>query len=154
MTQDRKEALVTFRVTDDYFEKINRLCDKLELSRSQTIRMMLDRGIEEFLDEKTSLRLVSNKQWNDIIQARVENFTKNVLEFKELIETVRKQVDPTGAKVQKADTVDIPEADLSEWIDAALRGDRSFETKDVDPQAQRAKEIILKIVRKCKGKID
>jgi len=146
MTQDRKEALISFRVSDDYFEKVNRLCDKLGLGRSQTIRMMLDRGIEEFLDEKSSLRLVSNKQWNDLLTVRLERFLENITRL-------TKQAKRTG-DAQEGDIIDITEADLGKWIDEAIRDDRNFNVGDVDPGVRKVKKAILITVQRLKGRVE
>jgi len=48
----------------------------------------------------------------------------------------------------------IKEADLEKWIDEAVKDDRNFETKSLDPEAQTAKEMILKVIRKLKGRVD
>ncbi|MBA7630010.1 hypothetical protein ES703_37518 [subsurface metagenome] len=146
MTQDKKENYIAFRVTGDYFEKVNKLCDRLELSRSQTIRMMLDRGIEEFLDEKSSLSLVSNKQWNDLLTVRLEKFLENITRL-------TKQARRTG-DVQGGEVIDITEADLEKWIDLCVKDDRSFETKDPDPGAEKVKVAILATIRRLKGRVD
>jgi len=44
--------------------------------------------------------------------------------------------------------------DLNRWIDECIANDYSFETKSLDPEAQTAKEMIRKAVRKLKGRID
>jgi len=44
--------------------------------------------------------------------------------------------------------------DLEKWIDEAIRDDRNFQTKDLDPEAQTAKEAVLRVVRKMKGRVD
>jgi len=143
---ETKENYISFRVTGDYFEKVNRLCDKLGLSRSQTIRMMLDRGIEEFLGEKSALRLVSNKQWNDLLTVRLESFLENITRL-------TKQVKGTG-DAQGGDIIDITEADLEKWIDECVKNDRSFDTKDISPEAEKVKKAILATIQRLKGRIE
>jgi len=44
--------------------------------------------------------------------------------------------------------------DLEKWIDEAVRDDKNFQTKDLDPEAEKAKTAILRVVRKMKGRID
>lgn len=43
--------------------------------------------------------------------------------------------------------------DLDRWIDSAIKDDRNFETKDLDPNAQKAKEMIRDIIQKLKGRV-
>jgi len=152
MSEERKENLIAFRVTDNYFEKVNRLCDKLGLTRSQTIRMMLDRGIEEFLDEKSSLRLVSNKQWNDLVGARLEKFLETITEFSKFTKALTSQVKKTS-NVQKSNIIDVTEADLAKWIDLCIKDDRNFNTEDANPEAEKAKKAILTTIQRLKGRV-
>ena len=44
--------------------------------------------------------------------------------------------------------------DLDKWIDEAIKDDHSFETKDLDPEVQTAKEMIRKVIRKLRGRVD
>ena len=147
MSQDRKETLIAFRVTGDYSEKINRLCDKLGLSKSQTIRMMLDRGIEEFLDEKSSLSLVSDKQWNDLLTVRLEKFLETITRLTKDIKTV-------SGQTKKGDIINITEEQLGRWISEAIRDDRDFNVEDINPGAEKVKKAILTTVQKLRGRVE
>jgi hypothetical protein len=44
--------------------------------------------------------------------------------------------------------------DLNRWIDEAVKDDEGFQTKSLDPETQTAKEMIRKIIRRLKGRID
>ena len=44
--------------------------------------------------------------------------------------------------------------DLHKWIDEAIRDGENYNTKDVDPEIEKAKTAILTVIRKMKGKID
>ncbi len=44
--------------------------------------------------------------------------------------------------------------DLEKWIGEAIKDDHNFETKSLDPEAQKAKEMIRKVIRKLKGRVD
>lgn len=44
--------------------------------------------------------------------------------------------------------------ELEKWIDEALKDDHNFETKSLDPEAQTAKEMIRKVIRKLRGRVD
>jgi len=174
---ETKERLVSFRPGDVYFNRLNELAHKLGVNKSEAIRLMLDLGFKEYLDKKGPLLVVNNEKWSEMLEERVEDvkfnrivekrlnhFTENfatymknpelMATFTEFLKVVTSKLKPKGANV-KADVIDIPEKDLSEWIDTALRGDiDSFNTKDINPEAQKVKEMILKIVRKAKGRID
>jgi len=45
--------------------------------------------------------------------------------------------------------------DVERWIDQAisLKDERTFETKDLNPEAQKAKEMIKHIIMKLKGRV-
>lgn len=43
--------------------------------------------------------------------------------------------------------------DVERWIDEAVKDDRNFETKDLDPNAQKAKQMIKDVVMKLKGRV-
>lgn len=145
---ESKEHYISFRVDSGYFEKVNRLSDKLGLGRSQTIRMMLDRGIEEFLDEKSSLSLVSNKQWNDVVGARLERFL-------EMITQVTKDIKAVPGQAKKTESVQaIDRVDLEKWIDECIENDATFETKDASSQVEKVKTTILTVIKKLRGRVD
>lgn len=42
---------------------------------------------------------------------------------------------------------------VEKWIDEVLRDDRNFETKDLDPEAQKAKEMIRDAIMKLRGRV-
>ena len=44
--------------------------------------------------------------------------------------------------------------DLEKWIGEALKDDRNFKAYDPDPEAQTAKEMIRKVIRKLRGRVD
>ena len=44
--------------------------------------------------------------------------------------------------------------DLEKWIDDCIKDSENFQTKSLDPETERAKSMILKIIRKMKGRID
>lgn len=151
---ETKEHYISFRVTDDYFEKVNKLSGKLGLDRSQTIRMMLDRGIEEFLDEKSSLRLVSNKQWNSVVEARLENFVEKIKDFNEFVETLPGQV--KGAKVQEG-VVKMTQSEVGDFLKVCMKevleDYDSFSTEDNNPDKKTIREAVKRGIGRAKGKI-
>lgn len=161
MAQDRKESLISFRSDDVYFRKINELADKLGVSRSECIRLMLDQGMEKYLGKRSLALIVDDVKFNLLVEKGLNLFLKNfgavmaspekMTEFQEFIKLVTSKVTPKGAV--QADTVEITEADLSKWIDEAVRDDRGFDVKDVNPEAQKVKIAILTTIRKLKGRV-
>lgn len=69
MTEARKGNLISFRANDVYLRRIDELSDKLGLSRSGCIRLMLDQGIEKYLNQKGPLLIVNDEKWNEIVNA-------------------------------------------------------------------------------------
>ena len=44
--------------------------------------------------------------------------------------------------------------DVERWIDEAIKDSDNFQTKSLDPETQKAKEMIRLAIRKLKGRID
>jgi len=44
--------------------------------------------------------------------------------------------------------------DLDRWINEVIRDDKNFQTKDLNPEAEKAKSAVLRVIRKMKGRID
>jgi len=43
--------------------------------------------------------------------------------------------------------------DLEKWIDEAIKDDRNFQTKDLDSEAEKAKEMIKTVIMKLRGRV-
>lgn len=48
----------------------------------------------------------------------------------------------------------IKEAQLEKWIDEAIKDDKGFQVKSLDPEIETAKTMIKQIIRKLKGRVD
>lgn len=44
--------------------------------------------------------------------------------------------------------------DLEKWIDECIKDSEGFRVKSLDPEAEKAKEMIRKVIRKLKGRVD
>jgi hypothetical protein len=157
-----KESYISFRSDDVYFRKINELADKLGVSRSECIRLMLDQGIEQYLGKRSPALVVDDVKFNLLIEKGFSLFLKNfgafstspklMAKFQKFIKVVTSKVAPKGAV--QADSIEITEADVGRWIDECVKNDATFETKDVNPQAEKVKKAILTTIRRLKGRVD
>lgn len=175
MTKTTKEHYIPFVADNVYFRRLNELAGKLGVNRSECIRLMLDLGFKEYLDQKGPLLIVNDKEWDKMMEARISDvkfnklvekglssFLKNfgafttspklMAEFTEFIKVVTSKVAPKGAV--QADAIEITETDVGKWIDECVKNDATFETRDVSPEVERVKKAILTTVRRLKGRID
>jgi antitoxin component of RelBE/YafQ-DinJ toxin-antitoxin module len=146
------KQIVSFRADEEYLKKIEQLGSKLGLDFSKTVRLSVDKMLEKYLGTKEEILLVDNEKWNASLGVYLESFIEQVRWIKDLTETLTKKVKKTG-NVQEADSIEISEADLSRWVDQAVKNDATFETKDVNPQVEKVKTAILTTVKKLKGRV-
>jgi len=155
------KRIVGFRADEPYLKKIEQLGNKLGLDFSNTVRLCVDKMLEKHLGTEEEILLIDDEKFNLLVGKGLDLFSKNITAFttspklaaafQGFLKTVASKVTPKGA-VQDG-VIDITEADLGKWIDQAVKDDRNFETKDVDPGVRKVKRAILITVQRLKGRV-
>ncbi len=156
------KKMVGFRADEEYLKKIEQLGSKLGLDFSNTVRLSVDKMLEKHLGTEEEILLIDDVKFNLLVEKGLDLFSKNITAFttspelaaafQGFLKTVASKVAPKGAV--QADSIDITEADLSRWVDQAVKNDATFETKDVNPQVEKVKKAILTTIRRLKGRVD
>lgn len=102
-----KERLIAFKLDDRLLENLQKLSKRLNYNQSETVRLALERMIEQYLGVEASIFVVDKEKWNLIIKMLSEQIKE------EIIQKVIKQV-------QKS-----PE--IQKLIEAAKQGELEIE---------------------------
>jgi len=172
-----KKHYIPFVSDDVYFNRLNELADKLGVNRSECIRLMLDLGFKEYLDQKGPLLVVDDKKWAEMLEARIADVKFNkVVEkglnyfaeknlwaymsnpelmttFIEFIKIVTSAVKPQGAEKKAKMTEDEMGDFLRVCMKEVLEDYDSFSTEDPDPDKKTIKEAIKRGIGRAKGKV-
>jgi len=77
---DIKEQFISLRLDDGLIKDLQKLSEKLDLSRSGCVRLAIERLIEQYLETKADLVVLEKEKWDAIIKMLSDYLKEDILQ--------------------------------------------------------------------------